>query len=296
MSYTYPGYTFHFPWQASDEGTRCTCSCSACHCAPLPPILQVNDLGTDELVRLAAEGIELGLALARGEQALHSAAGDGHEAAAAGVEAAATGAEAAAAGAEAAAAGAEAAAAGAEAAAAGVEAAAAGRCTRLLDLFCGAGLFGVSLAATGRFASVLGLELGSDAVRSAAVNARANGVGALCRFEATDLAFSGAPPAALAAALAPQPPSADGSELVVVVDPPRAGLGGAMRAALRQSSARLLLYVSCDAQTLGRDAADLCGAEGAGPAFRLARATPVDLTPHAARVETVCVLWRPSAA
>ena len=275
MSYTYPGYTFHFPWQASDEGTRCTCSCSACHCAPLPPILQVNDLGTDELVRLAAEGIELGLALARGEQALHSAAGDGHEAAAAGVEAAAT---------------------GAEAAAAGVEAAAAGRCTRLLDLFCGAGLFGVSLAATGRFASVLGLELGSDAVRSAAVNARANGVGALCRFEATDLAFSGAPPAALAAALAPQPPSADGSELVVVVDPPRAGLGGAMRAALRQSSARLLLYVSCDAQTLGRDAADLCGAEGAGPAFRLARATPVDLTPHAARVETVCVLWRPSAA
>ena len=267
MSYTYTGYTFHLPWQASDEGTRCTCSCSACHCAPHPPILQVNDLGTDELVRLAAEGIELGLALARGEQAPHSAAGDGREAAA-----------------------------GAEAAAAGAEAAAAGRCTRLVDLFCGAGLFGVSLAATGRFASVLGLELGSDAVRSAGVNARANGVGALCRFEATDLAFSGAPPAALAAALAPRPPSADGSELVVVVDPPRAGLGGAMRAALRQSSARVLLYVSCDAQTLGRDVADLCGAEGAGPAFRLARATPVDLTPHAARVETVCVLWRPSAA
>ena len=242
----------------------------------------MNDLGTDELVRLAAEGIELGLALARGEQAPHSAAGDNGEAAAAGVEAAA--------------AGAEAAAAGAEAAAAGAEAAAAGRCTRLVDLFCGAGLFAVSLAATGRFASVLGLELGSDAVRSAGVNARANGVGALCRFEATDLAFSGAPPAALAAALAPQPPSADGSELVVVVDPPRAGLGGAMRAALRQSSARVLLYVSCDAQTLGRDVADLCGAEGARPAFRLARATPVDLTPHAARVETVCVLWRPSAA
>ena len=56
MSYTYTGYTFHLPWQASDEGTRCTCSCSACHCAPHPPILQVNDLGTDELVRLAAEG------------------------------------------------------------------------------------------------------------------------------------------------------------------------------------------------------------------------------------------------
>ena len=161
-------------------------------------------------MRLAAEGIERGLALARGEQAPHSAAADGGEAAAA-----------------------------------GGEAGAAGRCPRLVDLFCGAGLFGVSLAATGRFASVLGLELGSDAVRSAGVNARANGVGALCRFGATDLAFSGTPPAALAAALAPQPPAADGSELVVVVDPPRAGLGGAMRAELRQSSARVLLYVSC---------------------------------------------------
>ena len=96
-------------------------------------------------MRLAAEGIELGLALARGEQALHSAAGDGREAAAAGGGGGN----------------------GREAAAAGAEAAAAGRCTRLVDLFCGAGLFGVSLAATGRFASVLGLELGSDAVRSA---------------------------------------------------------------------------------------------------------------------------------
>merc|ERR1712129_291820 len=81
-----------------------------------------------------------------------------------------------------------------------------------------------------------------------------------------------------------------------VTDPPRAGLSSAMRAALRQSSARVLVYVSCDAQTLGRDLADMCGREGAAPAFRLARATPVDLTPHAARVETVCLLWRPSSA
>ena len=52
------------------------------------------------------------------------------------------------------------------------------------------------------------------------------------------------------------------------------------------------MYVSCDAQTLGRDLAELCGAEGAGAAFRLARAMPVDLTPHAARIEAVCLLWR----
>ena len=157
----------------------------------------------------------------------------------------------------------------------------------LVDLYCGSGLFGVSLAATTSFASVLGLELGAEAVAAAEANAAANGVGALCRFEAADLAFSGRPPAGLAAALAP-----GGVDLAVVVDPPRAGLSGAMRGALRRSTCSVLVYVSCDAQTLGRDLAALCGAEGAGTAFRLARATPVDLTPHAARVETVCVLSR----
>lgn len=171
-----------------------------------------------------------------------------------------------------------------------------GRTARLVDLFCGAGLFAVSLGATARFEHVLGLELGTDAVASAAANVKANGLRAPCRFESTDLAFSGKPPAALAAALAP-----DAQDLVVVVDPPRAGLSGAMRAALRRSAATVLVYVSCDVQTLGRDLAELCAAEGctdaggagAGEAFRLARAIPVDLTPHAARVETVCLLWRP---
>ena len=235
---------------------------------------QVNDEGTDELVRLVADGLALGLSLAQGaqEHAPRTATEDGGEAAAA-----------------------EAAAEAATEMEAEAEAEAEGS-ARLVDLFCGAGLFGVSLAATGRFASVLGLELGLDSVESAGMNARANGVGALCRFEAADLAFSTKPPAALAAALAAQASSAQGSELVVVTDPPRAGLSSAMRAALRQSSARVLVYVSCDAQTLGRDLADMCGREGAAPAFRLARATPVDLTPHAARVETVCVLWRPSIA
>ena len=129
---------------------------------------------------------------------------------------------------------------------------------------------------------------------AAEANAEANGVGALCRFEATDLAFSGKPPAVLAAALAPHAASTprDADELVVVIDPPRAGLSGAMRGALRRSACRVLVYVSCDAQTLGRDLAALCGAEGTGKAFRLERATPVDLTPHAARVETVCLLVR----
>lgn len=101
-----------------------------------------------------ADGVAQGLALAQGGQAPQTAAtGDGGEVAAA-----------------------------------DVDAATAGVSTRLVDLFCGAGLFGVSLAATGRFASVLGLELGPDSVRSAGVNAQANGVGTLCRFQLVPLA------------------------------------------------------------------------------------------------------------
>ena len=215
---------------------------------------QVNDGGTDLLVRLVADGVALGLASVRGNELPVAAHGAGREA-------------------------------GREEERRPVEEAP--RRLALVDLYCGSGLFGVSLAATTSFASVLGLELGAEAVAAAEANAAANGVGALCRFEAADLAFSGRPPAGLAAALAP-----GGVDLAVVVDPPRAGLSGAMRGALRRSTCSVLVYVSCDAQTLGRDLAALCGAEGAGTAFRLARATPVDLTPHAARVETVCVLSR----
>ena len=174
---------------------------------------------------------------------------------------------------------------------------------RLLDLYCGAGLFAVGLLSAGAggegegeegtssFAAARGLERGADAVAAARANAARNGVGARARFDEADLAFRGAPPAVLAEALAD-----DGrTELVVVVDPPRAGLGGALRRALRGSAARVLVYVSCDPQTLGRDVAELCGGGGGGEGrpFRLEEVTPVDLTPHAARVECVCLLWRP---
>ena len=71
--------------------------------------------------------------------------------------------------------------------------------------------------------------------------------------------------AAAAAALAP-----GGVDLAVVVDPPRAGLSGAMRGALRRSTCSVLVYVSCDAQTLGRDLAALCGAATASPRLQAA--------------------------
>lgn len=71
---------------------------------------------------------------------------------------------------------------------------------------------------------------------------------------------------------------------VAVLDPPRAG-ARAVLAALSRLSLRRVVYVSCDAMTLGRDLVELRAA-----GLRPARVQPLDLMPHTAQVECVAVL------
>ncbi len=68
----------------------------------------------------------------------------------------------------------------------------------------------------------------------------------------------------------------------VLVDPPRSGLTDTVAAALSQTRARRLVYVSCDPATLARDARSLGDA-----GYRLVSAVPVDLFPQTFHVETV---------
>jgi tRNA/tmRNA/rRNA uracil-C5-methylase (TrmA/RlmC/RlmD family) len=75
----------------------------------------------------------------------------------------------------------------------------------------------------------------------------------------------------------------------VLLDPPRAGMDGAHLAAALRARHRIV-YVSCDPQTLGRDAASL-RAEG----FVLRRALALDLMPQTFHVETVAVFEREGA-
>lgn len=82
---------------------------------------------------------------------------------------------------------------------------------------------------------------------------------------------------------APLPSDAD----VVVVDPPRAGLAAGLRAALAEEGPPRLLYVSCDAATWARDAAELTRA-----GYRLARVLPFDFYPHTHHVEVLSLLER----
>jgi 23S rRNA (uracil1939-C5)-methyltransferase len=72
---------------------------------------------------------------------------------------------------------------------------------------------------------------------------------------------------------------------LVVVDPPRAGLGPGVADALRRLRPERILYVSCDPATLARDAARLAP-------YRLEAARPVDLFPQTPHVESVSLFAR----
>jgi 23S rRNA (uracil1939-C5)-methyltransferase len=81
-------------------------------------------------------------------------------------------------------------------------------------------------------------------------------------------------------------PAAIGAVETVVADPPREGLDPANRA-LAVLAQRRFVYVSCDPQTLGRDAQRL-----REDGFRLERAVALDLMPQTYHVEVVASFVR----
>eukprot|EP01102_Stenamoeba_stenopodia_P022175 TRINITY_DN9146_c0_g1_i2.p1 TRINITY_DN9146_c0_g1~~TRINITY_DN9146_c0_g1_i2.p1 ORF type:complete len:574 (+),score=148.11 TRINITY_DN9146_c0_g1_i2:62-1723(+) len=83
--------------------------------------------------------------------------------------------------------------------------------------------------------------------------------------------------------------------LIGVIDPPRPGLHkSAVRAIRRCRGLDRLIYVSCNAETLVRDAALLCKPEKGQrmPPFKPIRALGVDLFPHTDHVEAIIVFQR----
>ena len=72
---------------------------------------------------------------------------------------------------------------------------------------------------------------------------------------------------------------------LVVADPPRAGLGGAVTTQLVRLKPKRLHLVSCDPATLGRDLKALIAG-----GFQLDSLTLVDLFPQTFHVETIAVL------
>ncbi len=138
----------------------------------------------------------------------------------------------------------------------------------VLDLFCGIGGFALHCADGRR--EVLGVEISAAAVALARRAARDNALQRV-RFESAD-AVQGV------RALGRLPP-------LVIVNPPRRGLGADLCTALQASAAQRLVYSSCNPDALARDLAAL-------PDFRVRAARVLDMFPHTRHCELLCLLER----
>lgn len=151
---------------------------------------------------------------------------------------------------------------------------------RVLDLYCGVGGFALHLAHHRRAdpgRTVLGVEVSAEAVASAEASAAEAGLAGSTAFVADD-----AGGARVLAELAPDHP--DGPPALVVVNPPRRGIGD-LAAALDASGASAVLYSSCNATSLARDL-------GALPAYAPVRAQVLDMFPQTAHHEVLVLLRR----
>lgn len=141
----------------------------------------------------------------------------------------------------------------------------------VLDLYCGAGTITLCLAKHAQ--RVIGGEIVPEAIDNARENARRNGV-ANAEFFCGDAGE-------IAAHLA----SEDLRPAVVVVDPPRKGLGEEVIAAVAGMAPERVVYVSCDPATLARDVKRFSAL-----GYAAARAVAVDMFPRTRHVETVVLL------
>jgi tRNA/tmRNA/rRNA uracil-C5-methylase (TrmA/RlmC/RlmD family) len=139
-----------------------------------------------------------------------------------------------------------------------------------LELFAGAGFFTLLLAA--RFRRLVAVEGSPGAVADLRGNLAAAGrTGVEVRPQSVEQAL--------------RDPALRGGFEVVVLDPPRVGLGRQAAEDLAGLGARRLVYLSCDPATLARDLAILV-ARG----YRLARVAGFDLFPQTPHVEALAVL------
>ena len=143
----------------------------------------------------------------------------------------------------------------------------------LLDLYCGAGTIGLSMAR--RVNRLIGVEVVESAVRDARQNALRNGIGN-AEFRCAD---AGRAAAELAAeGLRPR---------VIITDPPRKGCDSATLTAVAEMAPERVVMVSCNPATLARDLQQLAKA-----GYCLGAVQPVDMFPRTAHVECVALLTR----
>lgn len=155
-----------------------------------------------------------------------------------------------------------------------------GDCSEIvLDLFCGTGTIGLTLAK--RVRHVYGYEVVKQAISDARRNAELNGI-SNATFVEGDLNK-------IDANFGNDFPKPD----IVISDPNRPGMHLKLIKFLLKLKAKRLIYVSCNPATCARDLDYLChgivekNIEGC---YKLSSLQPVDMFPHTPHIECVCLL------
>ena len=147
------------------------------------------------------------------------------------------------------------------------------------DLYCGVGGFALHAAAPGR--AVLGVELSADAVASARIAAAALPAGPDGRMPDVRFEVGDATSAASASGLGAGSPPPD----LVVVNPPRRGLGAPLSGWLERSGVPTVVYSSCNAASLARDLELM-------PSYLVVEARLFDMFPQSTHSEVMVLLER----
>jgi 23S rRNA (uracil747-C5)-methyltransferase len=134
------------------------------------------------------------------------------------------------------------------------------------DLFCGVGGFALHLAAPGRV--LTGIEISASAIACASQSAALLGL--------TDFNFQALDAAAFTKAQHSRPD-------LLVVNPPRRGLGAELCATVAMLQPNWLLYSSCNPQSLSSDLALLTQ-------YKLLKVQLFDFFPHTTHAEVLCLL------
>lgn len=141
----------------------------------------------------------------------------------------------------------------------------------LLDMYCGAGTIGLTMA--DKVKTLIGVEIVPEAVEDAKINAKLN--------NADNARFICADAKEAAKILRDEGITPD----TVILDPPRKGCDKELLLTVCEMSPKKIVYVSCDPATLARDLAIL---EENG--YKTQKAVPFDLFPRTVHVECVALL------
>ncbi len=149
----------------------------------------------------------------------------------------------------------------------------------LLDLYCGAGSIGLSMADS--VGELIGIEIIESAVECARENAKRAGI-TNAHFHIGDAKDT--------EKLLDNAESELGKKIeptAIILDPPRGGCSGELLSYISRLTAERIVYISCNPATLARDAAIL---KELG--YTCNEVTPFDLFPATGHVETVVLLSR----